>query len=186
MQLALLLILGGFGYGGWEYYDFTSTEVPRMEEELRTKGQQLQAKQAEYQRVRQFAQNIESVKREIRELNVQLEASLEHMPKTFNLAGLLRRLTLLAQNSGVEISTFKPAKAEEPVAGAFYSTINIEFDLKGSFTQSLLFFDQVSRLKRILNLQKVRMEAKENKNQGTNGAIAAETSVLLKTYRFTE
>ena len=32
LQLALLLLVAGFGYGGYEYYDFNSNEVPEMAE----------------------------------------------------------------------------------------------------------------------------------------------------------
>ena len=183
LQLAVMLLVGGLGYGGYEYYDFNANEVPAMQQELEAKQSTLGAKQREYQELKEFAKNIESIKRELKELNVQLEASLEHMPRNFNFSGLLRRLTMLAQSSGVDLSTFKPSRGETKVEGQFYSTIDIEFDLTGSFVQSLVFFDQVSRLKRIVNLQTPqRAEEGGFRAQG----MVAETRVQLKTYRFVE
>lgn len=188
LQLAILLLLGGFGYGGYEYYDFNSNEVPSMQQELEQRESALAAKQNEYRRLKEFAKNIESIKRELKELNVQLEASLEHMPRSFNFSGLLRRLTMLAQSSGVDLSTFKPARAEQKVAGQFYSTIDLEFDLNGSYAQSLVFFDQVSRLKRIVNLTSMKMTPRKPAGDGSFRAagLLSDTKVTLKTYRFVE
>jgi type IV pilus assembly protein PilO len=182
-----MLLVGGIAYGGYEYYDFNSNEVPAMQQEIDTRESALAAKQEEYRRLKEFAKNIESIKRELKELNVQLEASLEHMPRNFNFSGLLRRLTMLAQSSGVDLSTFKPARGEQKVEGQFYSTIEIEFELAGSFAQSLVFFDQVSRLKRIVNLQTMKMSPRraEDGNFRAQGMLA-ETRVQLKTYRFVE
>lgn len=187
LQLALMLLVGGIAYGGYEYYDFLANEVPAMQQEIDTRESALAAKQEEYRRLREFAKNIESIKRELKELNVQLEASLEHMPRNFNFSGLLRRLTMLAQSSGVDLSTFKPSREEQKVEGQFYSTIDIEFELLGSFAQSLVFFDQVSRLKRIVNLQTMKMTPRrvEDGNFRAQGMLT-ETKVQLKTYRFAE
>lgn len=190
LQLAMMLLVGGFGYGGYEYYDFNSNEVPAMQQELEGRESTLATKQNEYRRLKEFAKNIESIKRELKELNVQLEASLEHMPRNFNFSGLLRRLTMLAQSSGVELATFKPSKGEQKVQGQFYSTIDIDFELSGSYAQSLVFFDQVSRLKRIVNIQSMKMTPRRPLG-GPDAAfraqgMLADTKVTLKTYRFVE
>lgn len=182
-QIVLLLIIAGIGYGGYEYYDFSHTEVPQMEQERQQLEQTLTQRQSEYNKLKEFATNIEKIKLELRELNLQLESALEHMPRTFNFPGLLRKLTMLAQSSGVELSSFKPAKSEQK-GDSFYSTIGIDFDLRGSFTQSLVFFDQVSRLKRIINIDSLKMNVREGPQR--SGGVNAETIVALRTYRFVE
>src|SRR5262249_43815023 len=112
MQVAAFVVLIGFGYAIYEFYDFSTTEVPKMENERLTKEKELGDRQNELKKLKDFANNIEVIKQELRELNLQLELALEHMPRTFNLSGLLRKLTMLAQNSGVELSSFRP-KAQE-------------------------------------------------------------------------
>ena len=147
LLLALVIFLGGAGFAGFEYYEFISTEVPQFQGEQEEIKKKIMAKQADYNRLKGFAANIEIVKQELRDLNLQLESALEHLPKSFNLAALLRKLTAIAQNSGVELSSFKPEKNETRGEGQFFSSIKIDFDLKGTFAQSLLFFDQLTRLK---------------------------------------
>lgn len=185
ISLALLLVLGGVGYAAYEYYEFTTVDVPELEAKHKAAESEFQAKQNEYNRLKDFAVNIENIKQELRELNLQLESALEHMPRNFNLSGLLRKLTMLAQNSGVELSSFRPSKQESRGEGTFYSTITIDFDLRGSFSQNLVFFDQVSRLKRIINIESLRMNAKDVAN-AKGATVLADTVGSIRTYRFTE
>lgn len=191
LLLALVIFLSGAGFGGYEYYEFITTEVPQFELEQEAIKKKIMAKQADYNRLKGFAQNIEIVKQELRDLNLQLESALEHLPKTFNLAALLRKLTAIAQNSGVELASFRPEKNETRGEGQFFSSIKIDFDIKGTYAQSLLFFDQLTRLKRIVNLETLKMTSREvssnsasNANKGT--AAVAELTGSIRTYRFTE
>ncbi len=185
LSLAVLLVLAGVGYAAYEYYEFTTVDVPEMEAQRKAVETEFSARQNEYNRLKDFAINIENIKQELRELNLQLESALEHMPRNFNLSGLLRKLTMLAQNSGVELSAFRPSKSENKGEGSFYSTITIDFDLRGSFSQNLVFFDQVSRLKRIINIESLKMSAKDVANS-KGATVLADTVGTIRTYRFTE
>ena len=185
LKILILVVVAGFGYAGYEFYEFYSTDLPLMNTAQQTAERDLASRQNELRRLQEFAQNIEVIKQELRELNLQLESALEHMPRNFNLSGLLRKLTMLAQNSGLELSSFRPNDKEERVEGAFYSVVTIEFDLKGTYTQTLVFFDQVSRLKRIINIDQVAMAQQDNAAQRT-GNIVLDTKVAVRTYRFSE
>ena len=185
LQLCMFVVLGGIGYGGYEYYDFQNTEVLAMDGERAALESSIRKKQDEVKRLQEFSRNIETIKVELRELNLQLESALEHMPRQFNLSGLLRKLSMLAQNSGLELSTFKPSPTEERTEGAFYSTLAIDCTFKGTFTQVLLFLDQVSRLKRVINADELRMGSTPGGLGKTQNAQLT-VSTKLKTYRFSE
>lgn len=185
IKLSVVLLLIGGGFGGYEFYDFANVRVPELDAQSAAKQSELQGKKTELERLRQFATNIESIKKELRELNFQLEAALEHMPRQFNLAALLRRLSLLAQNSGIEMFSFKPQKGEEKKQDQFYSTIGIDFQLKGSYTQTLVFLDQLTRLKRIISVENIQMRVGQQMAQ-RSGNLLADTNATIKTYRFAE
>ena len=184
IQIMLVIILLGAAYGGYNFYDFQTNEVPKLEADEHKGEAEIATKQGELKRLQNFKVNIETVKQELKELNLQLESALEYMPRAFELSKLLRRLTTLAQNSGVELSSFKPKKTEEKKSGSFYSTVAIDFDLKGSFTQTLVFLDQLSRLKRIINIDSLKLRSMENPQR--TGAVAATTTASVRTYRFAE
>lgn len=149
------------------------------------KERELQSIQGDLTRFQSFVQNIESIKRELKELNLQLESALESMPRTLNLSGLLRNLTQIADNSGVEVSAFRPRKNEEKDANKFFSSVYIDCQMKGSFTRMLVFLDQVSRLKRILNIDTLKMKVPVEKVARSSG-VNTEVDLTLKAFRFSE
>jgi len=185
LLLAFMIFLAGVGFAAYEYYEFINTEVVEMEQEQEGLRKKIQAKQNDYNRLKGFAANIETVKQELRELNLQLESALEHLPKTFNLSGLLRKLSSLAQNSGVELASFKPDKTEQRNDGQFFASMKIDFDIKGTYAQTLLFFDQLTRLKRIVNLETMKM-AVRNENVNKTTAVTSDITGTIRTYRFTD
>ncbi len=188
LKLAFVIVLAGVGYGGYEYYTFQNEQVPQYEGERKQLEQKVGSKQQELKKVQEFSKNIESIKQELKELNAQLEVALEHMPRQFNLAALLRRLHLLAQNSGLELHTFKPSSNEEKSGDAFYSTLNIDFEIRGTYTQILLFLDQVSRLKRIINTDAIKfiVTGGSSDNANKTSGVMLSASAKVKTYRFIE
>jgi Tfp pilus assembly protein PilO len=123
-----IMALGLF-YGAYLYYGFWSEELPKMDAERTARAAVLSKKQTELKRLREFAQNIEVIKLKLRELNLQLEAALETMPKNYNLSALLRRLAILATNSGVELQSFIPNSQSKRLPGNFYETLDITFNL---------------------------------------------------------
>jgi type IV pilus assembly protein PilO len=192
--IAAILIVLGVVYAVYQFYGFYNDELPKIQAKRIAAETELNNRENELRRLKNFAQNIESVKQELRELNLQLESALESMPRTFNLSGLLRKLSLLAQNSGVDLATFKPrapTNDTNPTAAAakeknFYSTITIDFTMNGSFTQTLVFFDQMTRLKRIININSLKM--RNSPVQGVNKAAVSNvfTEATIETYRFSE
>lgn len=188
LQIAALLVFAGMFYAAYDIYTFRQEELPKMEQELRAKNAQINAKIDELKKLQSFAANIENVKQELNELNLQLESALEYMPRTFNLSSLLRKLNMLAQNSGVKILTFRPVRGEEKAPEGFYSITSIDFDIRGTFSQTLVFLDQISRLKRIVNLHSLKMGL-ENSNpaiMALGGPTIVATAASIKTYRFSE
>ena len=186
LKLAFLAVVIGAGYAGYEYHRFYTEERVRMEDESLAQEGSFQTKQGELKRLQHFAQNIETIKQELRDLNFQLESALEYMPRSYNLSGLLRKLTLLAQNSGLDLYSFRPAVVEDRKEGAFYSTVPIQVNVRGTYTQTLVFFDQISRLKRILSAEEIVMNLENAPTDGRIGAAVLNTVAKVRTYRFSE
>jgi type IV pilus assembly protein PilO len=190
IQIAAGIITLGFFIGIYEFYDFWSVDFPELKVQEDAKERQVASLETEVRKLQSFAQNIQVIKQEFRELNLQLEAALEHMPRTFNFASLLRKLTMLAQNSGIEISSFKPktdtVQKKQDTTGevSFYETIFVEFNVQGPFTQTMVFFDQLSRLKRIVNIESVKMDMKEKVAKAP--LMPVMSNIVIKTYRFSE
>lgn len=189
--MALLIVVLGAGIGGYELHTFNQTEKPTLQAEISSIQSKLTREQNEFRRLKRFKENIEEIKLELRELNVQLEAALESLPRTFNLSLLLRRLTFLAQNSGVELISFKPDAKEKRVPGTFYATTQVDLELIGSFTQTLMFFDQVTRLKRIINIDSIKVNPDKTPDDRDISAsrgvgLSAKVVATIQIYRFAD
>ncbi|NBY20876.1 hypothetical protein EBQ74_11700 [bacterium] len=189
-----LIVFLGFIYGGYEFYDFISTQKPRLNGELQQAQTELETKKLELTRLTAFAEGISEVKSRLKKTNAEFEEVLEFIPRSLDLSKLLARLTVLARNSGVEIENFKPVK-ESSGAGnptnetkTFYESVSIEMRLKGGFSQTVMFFDQISRLKRILNIESVKMVNPQidDKRGPASPVTLVESQINLKTYRFSE
>ncbi len=184
-QLPALVVVLGLLYGGYLFYDFSSEVVPRLERDLASKESELSVKTAELRKLRSFSENIESIKLSLRELNLQLESALESMPRNYDLSGLLRKLSVVGFNSGVTLSAFRPG-ATPKKEGDFYETLDVAFNLAGSYTQMMGFFDQVLRLKRIVHLEKISIKSLASDQQATRVGTGASADVTAKLYRFVD
>ena len=186
LLIAVFIVLAGAGYAAYDFFMvFQGEEYPVLEQAYKKLEADVNAKKSELKQLQDFSKNIESVQKELKDLQAQLDSALEYMPRTFKLEALLRKLSMLAANSGIEISSFRPKKAEDKASGTFYSTVSIDFDMRGTFTQTLVFLDQLTRLKRIVNIDSVKIKPLVE-NATRSGSTMAVTQASIKTYRFSE
>jgi type IV pilus assembly protein PilO len=115
-------------------------------EGIRDQQLQLQRKLAE---VRTVAGNEEAVKEEIAVLEKKLDVALRQLPDSKELPVLLTDITSLGKNAGLEFKAFRP---KEEVRRDFYAEVPIDIEFTGDFHDIATFFDEISRLPRIVNI----------------------------------
>jgi len=115
-------------------------------EGIRDQQLQLQRKLSE---VRSVAGNEEAVKQEIAALERKLEVALRRLPDSKELPVLLTDITSLGKNAGLEFRAFRP---KEEVRRDFYAEVPIGIEFVGDFHDVAVFFDEISRLPRIVNI----------------------------------
>lgn len=185
-NISVLVIVIMFIYAGYSFYSFETNEIPKMRRDISSLEKTLQEKEDRYKKLKNFSENIESVKNELKELNIQFQTVLEHLPSEFNYSELLRDLTKLARNSGVDLLTFDPDKEEKHEEGTFYATNGLKIELKGPYTGLVLFFDQLSRFKKIINVKSIMIKPEFSDNAVLLPQIDTKADIALLTYRFFE
>jgi type IV pilus assembly protein PilO len=115
-------------------------------EGIRDQQLQLQRKLSE---VRSVAANEEAVKQEIAALERKLKVALRQLPDSKELPVLLTDITSLGKNAGLEFRAFRP---KEEMRRDFYAEVPIEIEFVGNFHDVAVFFDEISRLPRIVNI----------------------------------
>jgi type IV pilus assembly protein PilO len=110
---------------------------------------QLQRKLSE---VRTVAANEAAVKEEIEVLEDKLSAALRQLPDSKELPVLLTDITSLGKNAGLDFKAFRP---QNEINRSFYAQVPIDIEFTGSFHDVASFFDEISRLPRIVNIDQL-------------------------------
>ena len=105
---------------------------------------------------------------QVRLLEVELDKLLKILPPRRNTQELIRRFRVLTEQAGFNLRVFDPA--ERLVDREFFKVWDIKVDLSGGYHELALFFDRVSRLSRIINIDDLSITA--NRNQSTYSLTA--------------
>ncbi len=156
--IIMALIAGGFYFG---IYQGQLEE----HEQLLSKKQSAQALLAKNQKI---ANNLEVYKAEYENMQVRLEEALGELPLEREIPNLLTGIANLAREKGLEIVRFKPAPE---VIKEFYAEVPVELKLSGSYHQAGAFFDAVSKMERIVNIQGLTLGSPKDDKGKTTLAI---------------
>ncbi len=147
------LVLGLYGY--FLFMPARAERVAAREQQL-----QLQRRLAE---VRAVAANEQQVKQEIAALERKLTEALRQLPNDKELPGLLTDVSSLGKNAGLDFRSFRPG---QEIRKAFYAEVPIELEFTGRFHDIARFFDEVSRLPRVVNMGELEVQiAKETPDE---------------------
>ncbi len=137
---------------------------------------QLQRKLSE---VRAVASNEQAIKDEIQLLEKKLAVALRQLPDSKELPVLLTDVTSLGKNSGLEFKAFRPGSE---VTKAFYAEVPIDIEFTGQYHDIATFFDEVSRLPRIVNIGELTVDVKRETATNTWLSVKGQAT----TFRFVE
>jgi len=174
----ILVVILGIIMAGF-YLRFYSPQ----QEELKALRADLNKSVEELNKSRTIARDYQKFKEQVTKLDIELKNALTQLPNEKEIPELLKNITVLGKESNLEFTLFRP-KAEQPQQ--FYANVPIELTLLGSYHNTGIFFDKVSKLPRIINVVDFNLtQSKDIKGKGEN-EILIRTSCLVNTYRFIE
>lgn len=156
------------------YYSFVysprSDELARLKDSVEIARNEKQVKLAK-------AANMPRLQAELREMEIKLKEAMAQLPDRKEIPDLLSTLSNKAREAGLEILLFRP-RAEN--FQEFYAEIPVDIVVKGGFFNAVSFFDDVSKLNRIVNIDNI-----DFKNPRVAGdQVTMDISNLATTYRF--
>ena len=83
------------------------------------------------------------------------------LPKSISMDKLIRQLDEASEQVGVKIETFEPLKIDTS-SNRYYNIYPMKLDLNGTFDSTLMFFDSITRLDRILKIKTVSFGSSKN------------------------
>ncbi|MCH9649872.1 MAG: type 4a pilus biogenesis protein PilO [Deltaproteobacteria bacterium] len=99
--------------------------------------------------------NLPQFKDQVARLEQELDKLLRILPARKNTPELIRRIRVLTEQAGFNLRVFDPA--ERLSDQEFYKVWPIKIDLLGGYHELALFFDRISRLSRIINIENLRI-----------------------------
>jgi len=132
------------------YYVYLNPQV-QANQQLKTK---IADKNAENATLRQFEPKLAQLNRDMAILQQQIDIQKKIVPEDKDADGFIRLLHDTAAASGIEIRRYTAM----PVAShEFYSDVPFAIDIDGPYYSVLNFFQRVSELERIVNIDNMQM-----------------------------
>ena len=132
----------------------------------------------ELQDVKTKSKDLAKFEKELQQAELLFAETSALLPKDKEIPKLLTDISSLGRNAGLEFLTFKPMP---DIPKDFYSEIPISLNIRGPYHNVGFFFDQVSKLERIVTVSNVKMGTP--KKEG--GEMILQSNCQLVTYRFT-
>jgi type IV pilus assembly protein PilO len=161
------LIAGGFIYFlYWPKYEQIkrlNTQLEKLEEKLKV--------------AKRNAQDLKKFQAKMKEAEAQFQMAMKKLPEKEEIPSLLSSISNSGQQVGLEFLLFepKPEKKKE-----FYAEIPVAMNIKGDYHNMAIFFDQVARLSRIVNIENIQISSAKDDKDGKD----LNTKCMAVTYKF--
>jgi type IV pilus assembly protein PilO len=139
---------------------------------------QLSDLKTEISKIRAIAADITRVERELALLEKKLSEALTKLPNQAEVEKLLITIDELGRENGLTFSVFKPGNEANK---QLYTEVPISLKFMGNFYHVLRFFDEITKLPRIITISDLTM------SQVRSGKTSLlDVSCVATTYKFRE
>lgn len=154
------------------------TKFDTMRKDIQRQDGQIAELEKKINEGRSAQKSLPQFREEVGRLELELDKLKKILPTERNMEGLLRRVRALTEQGDFTLTSLTPrGRAERD----FFWDWPIQVRLSGSYHNLALFFDRLSRLSRIFNVEEVRLApARGNTRHSINA------SFTMKTYLYIE
>ena len=173
-KIIITVMVVGALWGGFVYllYIPQTEKIDKLSRDLRSAKDQLS-------RVRQVEKNLREFKAKLKETEIKFKKALQLLPDKEEIPTLLSSISNIGASSGLEFILFQP---QNEIPRNFYAEIPLKLEITGPYHNVASFFDQLSRLSRIVNVGNVQMTRLDARSD----EIILRTNCTATTYKFIE
>ena len=168
--VTLLVIIGGFSY-------FSYWPKSKQIKAYRSDCKQLETKLV---KAKKNAADIDDFRKRMDKKKAQFKVVMQALPEQKEIPSLISSISRSGLDAGLEFLLFQP-QAEK--SKGFYAEIPVSIKVTGTYHNIAVFFDKVSRLSRIVNIEDIKISAGKSSKQNE---VKLNTSCKAVTYRFIE
>jgi type IV pilus assembly protein PilO len=170
-QVGVFVVIALAGAGAfWNFY------ARDVQEDIDGREAQLAKLRADIDRGLQTARRLPEFRREVGQLEAQLERLRAVLPEEQDVADLLRRVQAMATQSRLTIRGFTP----QPVTKRqMHAEWPIGLQLEGTYHDLGMFLERVSKFPRIINVGDIHIKAETRSDGSTISAECTATTFVL-------
>jgi len=170
ISAAVLLLLGGL----YVYFLYMPkmAEVEKLERDLTD----LQTK---VNQVRAVANELPKFEAEHKVVSEKLAKALTQLPSSDEIPKLLQDMERLGNEAGIFFESIVLVKEK---AKDFYAEVPIQLKIKGTYHDTAIFYDNISKLPRIINVSNIKIGQPKN----IEGRLELSINCTATTYKFIE
>jgi type IV pilus assembly protein PilO len=125
----------------------------------------------------QKSANLARLRKDLQQLDAELRKAVAQLPEKGEIAELLSKISAKAQQVGLDVLLFRPRPENFQ---DFYAEVPVDITVKGSFHNTVSFFDEVGRMDRLVNIDNIGF-----KNPTVNSdRVVLETTSVATAFRF--
>lgn len=126
---------------------------------------------------RRRAANLPKLREMVKDLDKKLNVVLQELPDSSGIDQLIDSISDLARDAGLEITLFT---RKEDNYQDFYAEVPVAISVEGSYHQVATFFDEVSHLDRIVNINHIGIGTPKI----SDSAVAVKVDCNATTFRY--
>ena len=131
-------------------------------------------------KARAAAKDYDKYQKQYKEAQGEFRLARQLLPDKKEIPSLLESISKSGTRSGLEFLLFQP---EKDVSRDFYVEIPVKIQVMGGYHNVAMFFDQVARLPRIVNISNIKIRSvTDSKTTETS----LDTSCVATTFQFAE
>lgn len=150
-----------------------------------SKDNQIVKEEQTYLKNQEIIALLPHIRKEVSELEIVRDQAKKFLPTEVSMPALIDNVYLAARDNGIVFSKFTP---EKDIDTEFYTIKPIGLSAEVGYESMAAFIEQVTTLKRIMNIQSVSFESSVQANEQDEGVAnePLEMTAQLRTYIFKE
>ena len=166
-SVLFILILAIFGYffywPKFEQIGVLTKKLTELEKKLAT--------------AKRNAADLKNFQAKMKEAEANFNMAMKKLPEKEEIPSLLTSISDAGHAVGLDFLLFQPKNEKKK---EFYAEIPVAMSLRGDYHNLALFFDQVARMNRIVNIENITMTRVKGKTKSLGELTAKCTAVTYK------
>lgn len=172
----------GLAFAGLLVFLIKSLLVDNVTQQVESKNSAIVKEENEYKKNKKLLAILPLLKKEVAELEKVRDEAKKYLPEKEAMPALIENVYLAARNNGIIFKTFTPGKDEDR---PYYTIKPISLSAEVGYISMSSFIEEVTTLKRIMNVESVTFEAADIKAADSKNANQPLTmTAQLRTYIF--